>query len=66
MAQCPDHKDHINRIEKLEANMDRINEERVSAGRYLALAAFLGTIGTAMMGFAGTLLGFAAKAWGWL
>jgi hypothetical protein len=63
---CPWHADHENRISKLEVNMDTLNQERVSAGRWAVVLGFLGVVFTAISGLVGTLLGFWAKAQGWL
>lgn len=63
--QCPYHLDHENRIKGLEGHMETVQNERVSAGRWIAFLGFVGAILTGAFSLFGTLLGFYGKAQGW-
>ena len=66
MAECPHHENHEHRIETLEGQMQIIQNERVSAGRWLAIVTVAGSAFTGIMSFLGVLVGMWAKAHGWM
>ena len=66
MPDCPHHENHEHRIESLEVQMQTIQNERVSAGRWLAVATITGSAFTGIMSFVGVLVGMWAKAHGYM
>ncbi len=65
-SKCPYHVDHENRIERLEGQMDRLQETVKDPRVYVAVFSLIATIVSTIGSVIGTFIGVYAKAKGWI